>query len=244
MQPPSPPRNHRSVSPGPIGAAQFLPVGAAGLAALAAAGWSLSLRPPALLVAGAVFGTLAVVLAGTMRRLYPHPRIGACNLVTLLRAALVCALLAALWQGHTGGWPIAGVALLALVLDGLDGWLARRSGLVSDFGARFDIEVDAAFALVLSLHALARTEIGGEVLILGLIRYVFVIATWFLPWLNGPLPPSRRRKLVCVLQLSALIALQPPLLGPDTAIIAVRLAAAALVWSFWVDLRHLARQRR
>lgn len=235
MQPPSPPV--------PIAAAQFLPVGAAGLAALAAAGWSLSLRAPALAGAALVFAALAVALAAAMRRGYPHRRIGACNLVTLLRAALVCALLAALVQGRTGGWPIAGVALLALILDGLDGWLARRSGLVSDFGARFDIEVDAAFALVLTLHALTRTEIGGEVLVLGLIRYVFVAAALVLPWLNGPLPPSRRRKLVCVAQLSVLIALQPPLLGPDAAILAVRLAAAALVWSFWIDIRHLWRRR-
>lgn len=242
MQPAAPPQGPPAAAP--IAPARFLAVGAAGLGALALAGWTLALRAPALVLAGLVFAALAVALAGAMRRGYPHPRIGACNLVTLLRAALVCALLAALWQGRTGGWPIAGVATLALALDGLDGWLARRSGLVSAFGARFDIEVDAAFALVLTLHALARTEIGGEVLILGLIRYVFVLAAWLWPWLGEPLPESRRRKLVCVAQLSVLIALQTPLLSPDAAIIAVRLAAAALVWSFWLDIHHLYTARR
>ena len=80
--------------------------------------------------------------------------------------------------------------------------------------------------------------------ILGLIRYVFVLAAWLWPWLGGPLPESRRRKLVCVAQLSVLIALQTPLLAPDAAIIAVRLAAAVLVWSFWLDIHHLYTTRR
>ena len=118
----------------------------------------------------------------------------------------------------------------------MDGWLARRSGLVSRFGARFDMEADAALALVLAIHALLGTPVGGEVLVLGLIRYVFVMAAWCWPWLDGDLAPSRRRKLVCVLQLSVLIALQVPALPPDAAILLTRGAAMALIWSFAIDI--------
>ncbi|MFH7468205.1 CDP-alcohol phosphatidyltransferase family protein, partial [Pseudomonas syringae group genomosp. 7] len=77
---------------------------------------------------------------------------------------------------------------------GVDGWLARRSGLVSRFGARFDMEVDAALALILSLHLLAGTAVGAEALVLGLARYAFVAAGLAWPWLSADLPPTDRRK--------------------------------------------------
>ena len=38
-------------------------------------------------------------------------------------------------------------------LDGVDGWLARRSGIASAFGARFDMEIDALLILVLAVLA-------------------------------------------------------------------------------------------
>ena len=43
------------------------------------------------------------------------------------------------------------LAIAVTVLDGADGWLARRSGVSSAFGARFDGEVDAFLILALSV---------------------------------------------------------------------------------------------
>ncbi|MFC3167572.1 CDP-alcohol phosphatidyltransferase family protein [Paracoccus fontiphilus] len=194
---------------------------------------------PALLAASGAFLLAAALVALCMDRSYPHPRMGACNATTLARAALVASLLMPLADGHAAGYAIAFVATVALVLDGADGWLARRSGLTSRFGARFDIEVDAALALMLSLHALAGTSVGAEVLVLGLIRYAFVLAGRVWPWLRGDLAPSRRRKLICVLQIAALIALQVPDLPPDAAILLARGAAVALAWSFAIDIAAL-----
>jgi phosphatidylglycerophosphate synthase len=75
----------------------------------------------------------------------PHPRLGPANQVTLARAVLT-GLLAGL-VGEVGtpavAWTAVGLALLAEVLDGVDGRLARRRGWVGEFGARFDLEVDA-----------------------------------------------------------------------------------------------------
>jgi multidrug efflux pump subunit AcrA (membrane-fusion protein) len=39
------------------------------------------------------------------------------------------------------------------MLDGVDGWLARRHEIASRFGARFDMEVDALLILALSVLA-------------------------------------------------------------------------------------------
>ena len=178
-----------------------------------------------------------------MRRHYPHSQLGACNVVTLLRAALVCALLAPLADGRGAGWAVAAVAGAALVLDGADGWLARRAGLVSRFGARFDMEVDAALALTLSLHLLVGTELGPEVLLLGLARYAFVAAGLALPWLRADLPPRFGRKAVCVLQLAMLILLQTPLLASTPALWLARLTVLALLWSFGSDILWLRARR-
>ena len=51
---------------------------------------------------------------------------------------------------------------LLLALDGLDGWAARRQGLVSAFGARFDMEVDAL--LILALAGARRRPRQGRAL--------------------------------------------------------------------------------
>lgn len=75
-----------------------------------------------------------------MARSYPHRALGLCNLVTLLRLALMSALVAPLVSGSGAQWGVLMVAAVALALDGVDGWLARRQHLVSQFGARFDME--------------------------------------------------------------------------------------------------------
>lgn len=189
---------------------------------------------------------LAVGAIGVlMGRAYPHPRLGMCNLVTLLRAALVAALIGPLLSHDPAGYGVALIGTIALALDGVDGWLARRSGLVSDFGARFDMEVDAAFALVLALNALLATGIGigVELAILGSARYGFVAAGLFWPWLAAPLPPRFSRKAVCVLQIAVLLILQLPELPGFAPLWLARLAAVALIWSFARDVLWLWRRR-
>lgn len=224
----------------PAGIAGFAPVG---VAVVCAARPALGGSAGDQLAAAAVFLLVCGAVARLIGRSYPHARLGACNVVTLMRAALVCALLVPLLDGRAAGWGVALVATVALALDGADGWLARRSGLVSRFGARFDMEVDAALALVLSLHALAGTSAGAGILVLGVIRYAFVLAGFAWPWLRGDLPPSDRRKRICVLQVATLIVLQTPLLAGHPAALLAGLAAAAVIWSFAIDIRTLRRRR-
>jgi phosphatidylglycerophosphate synthase len=194
-------------------------------------------------VAAAAYVAATVAVGDFLRRTYPHPTLGLCNVVTLGRLVIVGALTAALAAG--GGAPPAVFALatLALALDGVDGWLARSRGRVSAFGARFDVEVDSAFALVLALHALVSGTVGPVVLVLGIIRYAFIAAALVLPWLAGSLPERFSRKAVCVLQLAALILLQLPGLPDQAAAGLVWIAAGALIWSFGKDILHLRRQR-
>ena len=177
-----------------------------------------------------------------LRRSYPHRALGWCNVVTLLRLAMVCVLLIGLVAGVGLSWALFAVAIGALSLDGVDGFLARREGLTSAFGARFDMEVDAVFALILSVMAYSNGVAGAFVVLLGLPSYLFFVAKFIWPWLDQPLPDLFSRKVVCVAQLGVLIALQLPLdLGGALAIAAFAVAAA-LVWSFGRDIFWLARQ--
>ena len=175
----------------------------------------------------------------------PHTRFGSANTVTLVRAALVC-LLASLygepWSHHA--LTVTAVAIFALTLDGVDGWLARVRRTESRFGARFDMETDALLVLVLSLLAWESGRAGAWVLTAGLMRYVFVAAGKAWPWLAGALPPSRRRKTICVLQLIALISCVAPLLPDDMRTAAAVAAVAMVSGSFAVDLAWLYRRRR
>ena len=91
-------------------------------------------------------------------------------------------------------WRGSGLASLGLILDGIDGRLARRHGLESPFGARFDMEVDAFFILVLAALVYQTDKAGGWVLLSGVLRYGFVAFSLVLPWLNRPLPPRPKRQ--------------------------------------------------
>ncbi len=212
-----------------VACALFLPVLAFAL---------VGAHPVALGVATIVFLIAATLAAAYMARAYTSAQLGLCNLVTLVRLVIICALVAPLLA--TGSTTmIISLAILALVLDGLDGWLARRLGHVSAFGARFDMEVDSAFGLVLAFNAWAAATVGPLVLLLGLPRYLFVAAALVWPWINRPLPERFGRKLVCVLQIAALIALQLPFLAGAPATILLGATLAAQTWSFGRDLLWL-----
>ena len=132
---------------------------------------------------------------------------------------------------------------LATALDGLDGWVARRTQTESAFGARFDVEVDALLILVLAILAWRYGKAGPWVLSSGLLRYAFVAAGWILPWMNKPLTPTRRAKVICVVQIGGLlIALLPAVTPPASGAIAGA-ALAALIYSFALDVERLRRSR-
>lgn len=101
----------------------------------------------------------------------PSGQFGAANLVTLFR--LVGVLLLFSMVNLDYDW-IALIPLCLFALDAVDGWVARRLGIASEFGEYFDKEVDAFFLLVLCLVLYADHRIGTWVLIPGLLRYLFV----------------------------------------------------------------------
>jgi phosphatidylglycerophosphate synthase len=188
----------------------------------------------------AVFGLVAAVAFAGLRA-HPFARLGPANVVTGART-MVMALLAGAATGPgipASGWLVVLIAAAGAAADALDGPLARRSGLASRFGARFDMEVDALLILVLSALVWRVAPVGAWVLASGLMRYAFVAAGWLLPWMAVDLPPSRRRQAVCVVQIVGLIVALSPLVTPAAASAVAVTGLALLTWSFAVDTRWL-----
>jgi phosphatidylglycerophosphate synthase len=201
-------------------------------------------RPGTGLVLALCLHTAVTALAATsLARDYPFQRLGPANLVTQGRAALTASLSAALVSTPSAEtlWAITTIAILCLALDGLDGQLARRSGLVSGFGARFDMETDSLLALLLALVAFRSDSGGTLVLILGLPRYAFMAAALVMPSLSAPLPERMGRKLVCVVQILALLLIVSPLTGPADSDMLALAALCGLAWSFGRDILYLCR---
>lgn len=196
---------------------------------------------PSVAIALLPFGIGSILAAHGIARSYPHSALGFCNLITLGRLALLSGLTPLIWASPQDAslWLAFGMAVVCLSLDGVDGWFARRSGRASQFGARFDMEVDAAFALLLSVIAYSLNQAGIWVLALGLPHYAFVVAGLYWPWLTDDLPERISRKAVCVLQVTVLIAfLIPTIPGPLSSVAGVT-AACALVVSFLRDIVYL-----
>jgi phosphatidylglycerophosphate synthase len=197
------------------------------------------------LKAASVLAAVTLFSFGQLHRHHPFARFGAANQITTLRAILVALIAGLIGEPRVPMVAAAagGASLLVTALDGVDGWLARRARLVSAFGARFDMEVDALLILVLSILVWRFDKAGVWVVASGLIRYVFVAAGSIWPWLGAPLAPSRRRQTICVLQIAGLTLAIFPAVGPPLSAALAAGALAALAGSFLVDTVWLWRAR-
>ena len=137
------------------------------------------------------------------------------------------------------------LSAVALTLDLVDGWVARRSNTASNMGARFDGGVDAFLILVLSVYVAPST--GAWVLAIGAAHYAFLVAGWLLPWMREPLPPRYWRKVVAAVRSRSAVAAADVLpCAPDPSCARSSGALALLcesfgrdVWWLWAH-RHAA----
>jgi phosphatidylglycerophosphate synthase len=166
---------------------------------------------------------------------------GPADRVTMTRATLVGCVTALVLSTPVHVWVLVWIATLALVLDAVDGWVARHTGTVSPLGARFDMEVDAFLILVLSIYV-ARI-LGPWVLAIGLMRYLYVVAGWIMPWLRGRVPPRYWRKVVAAIQGIVLAAASSSLFPTFVSAVALAGALVLLLESFGRDVLWQYRYR-
>ena len=196
--------------------------------------------------AAAFFAILFIAVARIPGAQHPHAAFGPANTVTTVRAVL--AGLAAGLIGHAATretlWAVIGLTVLMALLDGTDGALARSTRMASTYGARFDMETDAAFILVLSILVWQEGKAGPWVLACGLMRYLFVAGGWAFRWLAAPLRATRRGRAVAVVQVVGLGVALAPAIPPSTSAAVAAGTLAALAWSFAIDIAWLWRQDR
>jgi phosphatidylglycerophosphate synthase len=185
-----------------------------------------------------LFGVVGLV-AWRALPAHRHAAFGPANGLTVARAAITAALAGLLLAETIPAAAAAAAGAGALLLDGLDGRLARRTGLASPFGARFDMEVDALLVLVLAALVYHTGQAGLWVLGLGGLRYFWVGAGLVWAPLERELPPSRRRRGVCAGAVAMLLAALVLPAGVAAPLCAA--ALAALIYSFAVDLAWVLR---
>jgi phosphatidylglycerophosphate synthase len=227
----------RALGAGCVGGGALLAIGLATVAALAI---------------GLLVLLVGLGLVAGRRR---SARLGWANAVTSARLvglgwiAALTAMMAGPWSDSVRVLAIIVIALVCLALDGVDGQVARSRGEISAFGARFDMETDAAMILVLCVAVALQGSVGWWVLAIGLARYVYWLCSLRIAALNTAVAPSIVRKAVAVGQSAALViclALGATGLGP--AWLPSAIAAVALVglgWSFAsVTVQQLRTARR
>ena len=174
--------------------------------------------------------------------------LGPADRVTVGRAVLACGV-AALTVELVAGRPVTSAILVlavpALALDAVDGWVARRTETATPLGARLDGEADAFLILVLSVAV--GSLVGWWVVAAGLARYLFATAGFLLPWMRRPLPYRYWRKVVTaalgVVLVVALTDLVPPTVLVPVVVLALVLLAESFgrdVWWLWLR-RHQER---
>lgn len=210
---------------------------------LAVVGAAILPTGPTVALALVLYGIAGVAVLYYASRTGFLLRFGPANRVTWLRAGLTAIIAGTLAAAGTPAlvdwWFLGALAGFALALDGVDGWLARRHGLSSPFGARFDMETDAALILVLSLLIGLSGKTGLWIIAAGALRYGFVAAGWVWPVLTQPLPPSNRRRAVCAIQVGALLVCLLPVVTNGMATVIGGVALAILCLSFGRDILWL-----
>lgn len=205
--------------------------------------WLLGLPASYLIILAVLFGGLAVLVTWNAPTDITGPGLGPANRVTLLRAATAVPVGALALQpgplAPAGYWVIILLSTVVLVLDGVDGRVARQTGTESAFGARFDMELDATLLMALSVLTWSSGKVGAWVLLIGLMRYLFIAASWIRAPLRAELPESRRRKVVCVVQGVVLLVALGPIIPASLAAWAAGAGLAMLTYSFAVDVRWL-----
>jgi phosphatidylglycerophosphate synthase len=217
---------------------------AAAVALSFAIGAVVPTTPGYLLKVSTVFAAMSAIVVGNIGAHHPFRSFGPANHVTTFRAALVALAAGLVGELSTDAvaWAAAGLGVGATMLDGVDGWVARRTSMASAFGARYDMELDALLIMVLAVIAWQTGKAGAWILLAGAMRYLFVAASYLWRWLDSPLPPSVRRKAVCVIQIAGLgVVVSPFVTGSASATIAAA-TLALLSWSFGVDVIWLRKQ--
>ncbi|RMI28613.1 CDP-diacylglycerol--glycerol-3-phosphate 3-phosphatidyltransferase [Nocardia stercoris] len=155
--------------------------------------------------------------SGLPARTEPVPVLNIANVLTVVRLILVPLFLVALFAagGHDTGWRVTAAALfgLAAITDRFDGQLARKYGLVTDFGKLADPMADKALigSALIGLSLLG--DLPWWMTIVICVREVGITLLRLAVVRRGVIPAGRGGKLKTLVQSVAIAMLLLPLSG-------------------------------
>lgn len=177
----------------------------------------------------------------------PVPVLNAANLLTAARLALVPVfiLLVMVSTLTHAGWLMAAcvVFLVASLTDFVDGWIARRYGLVTPFGKVADPIADKALTGTALVLLSAYGVLPWWVTVVILAREFGVTAMRFWVIRHGVIPASRGGKLKTGLQIAAIAWYLWPFPEP-LAVLGPWLMGAAVVVTVATGLDYAVRALR
>jgi len=150
------------------------------------------------------------------------------------------------WLAPAGkNWLAMGIFAVAAITDWLDGWLARRLGLTSAFGAFLDPVADklmVAAALIL-LVALGRADAYLAIIIIGREIAISALREWMAEVGAGKsVAVAFAGKLKTVAQMTAIIALllyEPLIPGVSTPLLGTIALWIAVILTLWSMVHYL-----
>ena len=167
-------------------------------------------------------------------------RFGLANTITTTRLLL---LLVVIFLSSVIDTRLTGAALIVvLVLDGVDGYVARRRNEQSEFGGRLDMETDALFAALTTTLLFVEFEYSILILIPGYLSYLFV---WIKLIFGVSDMPAPEMPWVKHLAVAFFISLVTPFLLPERiAMVAVWIGCALVTISFGQELILLLKAKK
>jgi CDP-diacylglycerol--glycerol-3-phosphate 3-phosphatidyltransferase len=145
----------------------------------------------------------------------PVPTLNLANLLTISRLVLVPLFVLALFTGDGADttWRLIATGLFAVAsaTDQVDGWVARRYGLITDFGKIADPIADKALigAALVGLSVLG--ELPWWVTVVIAVREIGVTLLRFWVIRHGVIPASRGGKAKTMAQILAIVTFLLPL---------------------------------
>lgn len=146
--------------------------------------------------------------------------------MTILRGILVAGLSGFLFLPRPEGWLAWLPAILYTLSDAtdfFDGYLARRSGRVTQLGEILDLRLDGSGVMVAAMLAVKYGQVPAWYLAVALARYLFVCGLWLRQRMHLPvyeLPPSVSRRVFAALQMSFLAVALWPVFSPPATYVA------------------------
>lgn len=178
------------------------------------------------------------------------PTLGAANHLTLLRGAMIAALVGFLIVPRPPGlldWAPAVLYTLACFADFFDGFLARITGRTTRLGESLDMSFDGVGVLAASLLVVAYGQAPAWYLIVALARYIFLAGLWLRRRRGQPvydLPPSFARRALAGVQMGFTAGILWPIFHPPGTHLAAALFTLPFLANFGRDWLYVSGRLR